>query len=93
MKLLILATLLATALAFPTSPAGTGTEASTTENQDGNTCGRAQLACCPDLEATSISREEGDSLLNLLDGSDVLANGVLGGYRGCSGCKFLWSLL
>jgi hypothetical protein len=88
MKLLILSILAAaTALAFPTEHPGTGTETSTTEAQDGNTCGRAQLACCPDQESTTISREEEDSLLNLLGGSDVLANGVLGQYRGCSGCK------
>ncbi|KAL3452765.1 hypothetical protein BJX65DRAFT_302672 [Aspergillus insuetus] len=93
MKLLIISTLLAaaTALALPTEHPGTGTETSTTETQDGYTCGRAQLACCPDQESTSISREEEDSLLNLLGGSDVLANGVLGRYRGCSGLASLQS--
>ncbi|KAL3463886.1 hypothetical protein BJX64DRAFT_255803, partial [Aspergillus heterothallicus] len=61
------------------------------ETQDGNTCGRAQLACCAELSDEEVSREDEDSLLNLLGNADVLSNGVLGRYRGCSGLVSLQS--
>ncbi|KAL4864381.1 hypothetical protein BDV12DRAFT_176252 [Aspergillus spectabilis] len=47
-------------------------------------CGNAELSCCEDIDETSIvSEEEEASLLKLLS-NDVLSNGVLGKYRGCS---------
>ncbi|KAL2856443.1 hypothetical protein BJY01DRAFT_242778 [Aspergillus pseudoustus] len=86
MKFLALATLFAAAaIAMPTDCTAPSTSIEQSTTQTENTCGRAQLACCPDASSEDVSREERASLLNLLGNSDVLSNGVLGRYRGCSG--------
>ncbi|KAL6233041.1 hypothetical protein BDW75DRAFT_232273 [Aspergillus navahoensis] len=73
------------ATAIPQSP-GSRNAAIISRAQKESTCGNAHLSCCESTdESVSITKEEGEGLLHLLGGTrNVLSDGLLGKYSGCS---------
>ncbi|KAL4936432.1 hypothetical protein BDV06DRAFT_93194 [Aspergillus oleicola] len=83
MRFLALAAFISAALAMP-QPNGPAVEQNTALSKD--TCGSAQLSCCESTDkSVHLTQEEEEGLLHLLGGgSNVLSDGVLGKYSGCS---------
>ncbi|KAL4877985.1 hypothetical protein BJY04DRAFT_221558 [Aspergillus karnatakaensis] len=85
MKFLTVAALFAAAaVAMPYAP---GSPLTGTTPSSAGTCGNAQLSCCDTLDQNAVvTEDESASLLDLLKGADldVLSDGVLGKYSGCS---------